>query len=42
MKHDLFEFNALGMSRADRAWRVALLVVLVAIAAMDLFFWRAA
>lgn len=42
MKHDLFEFNAAGMSAYDRAWRIAFLVGCIAVTAMDLFVWRAA
>lgn len=40
MKHDLFEFNALGMTRWQRAWRVLLLLSLIAICILDLFYWR--
>jgi hypothetical protein len=42
MKHDIFEFNAEGMTFADRAWRVAFLLSCIGVTAMDLFFWRAA
>jgi len=41
MRYDLFEFNALGMSRSARAWRVLFLLACVAVTAMDLFVWRA-
>jgi len=40
MKHDIFEFNALGMTWAQRAWRIGLLLGCIAAAALDLFVWR--
>jgi hypothetical protein len=40
MKHDIFEFNALGMTWAQRAWRIGLLLCCIAVAALDLFVWR--
>jgi hypothetical protein len=41
MKHDPFEFNAKGMTVADKAWRVLFLVSIIAVLIADLFFWRA-
>lgn len=40
MKHDIFEFNALGMTWGQRAWRVAFLLACIAVLAMDLLVWR--
>lgn len=40
MKHDIFEFNPLTMTRSDRAWRILLLAGLIATLCMDLFVWR--
>lgn len=40
MKHDPFEFNAEGMTRADRAWRVAFLLGCIAVLAYDLLVGR--
>lgn len=40
MKHDVFEFNAEGMTFTDRAWRVAFLAACVAVTLLDLFVWR--
>jgi len=40
MKNDLFEFNAQGMTRADRAWRALFLLACIAVTAMDVFVWR--
>lgn len=40
MRHDIFEFNAEGMTPRDRATRVAFLLACVAVLAMDLFVWR--
>jgi hypothetical protein len=40
MKHDLFEFNMNRMRIEDIAWRVAFLVALIAVLALDLFYWR--
>ena len=40
MKHDLFEFNMTDMTWADRAWRIALLLALIAVLAYDLFVGR--
>lgn len=41
MKHDLFEFNAEGMTLSQRAWRIGLLLACIAATALDLFVWRA-
>ena len=40
MKHDIFEFNAEGMTWADRAWRVVFLATIIGVVLMDLFVWR--
>ena len=40
MKHDIFEFDAKGMTWQDRALRVAFLVVLIGISLLDLYVWR--
>lgn len=40
MKYDLFEFTTEGMTLAQRAWRVALVLVLLGVCALDLFVWR--
>lgn len=40
MKHDIFEFNAEGMTWFDHAWRAILLVALLTILACDIFIWR--
>jgi hypothetical protein len=40
MKHDIFEFSAVGMTIAQRAWRFAFLLALIAVLVLDLFFWR--
>lgn len=40
MKHDIFDFNAEGMTFADRAWRVAFLLSCAAVSLLDLFVWR--
>jgi hypothetical protein len=40
MKHDIFEFTTEGMTLAQRAWRIAVLVVIIGICALDLFYWR--
>lgn len=40
MKHDIFEFNAIGMTWRDRAWRVAFLLFCVGVLAYDLFIGR--
>lgn len=40
MKYDLFEFNAQGMSRSARAWRVLFLLAIIMVCALDLFVWR--
>lgn len=40
MNRDVFEFNPLGMTPADRFWRVVLLVVCIGVVMLDLFFWR--
>jgi hypothetical protein len=40
MKHDLFEFTAEGMTPAQRAWRIALLLAVIGVLLMDLLVWR--
>ena len=40
MKYDIFEITAVGMTPAQRAWRVAFLLACIAVAALDLFVWR--
>lgn len=40
MKHDIFEFNAEGMSAGDRAWRIAFLLACIVAATYDLFIGR--
>lgn len=40
MKHDLFDFFAPGMTRAGRAWRIALLIAFVIVLGLDLYVWR--
>lgn len=40
MKHDPFDFFASGMTRAQRAWRIALLIALVIVLVLDLYVWR--
>lgn len=40
MKHDIFEFCMNNMTTGQRAWRIALLVCLVAVLAYDLFVGR--
>ena len=40
MKHDIFEFSAVGMTPAQRAWRVAIVLALLAVLGLDLFVWR--
>lgn len=40
MKHDLFEFNAEGMTFGDRAWRVLFLLACIAVCSLDLWVWR--
>ena len=39
MKHDIFDFNP-RMTRAQRAWRIALLIAAIAVLGLDLFYWR--
>lgn len=39
MKHDLFDFGA-GMTHGQRAWRIALLIAVIAVLLADLFVWR--
>ena len=41
MHPDPFEFNR-GMTWYDRAWRVLLLLVTIAVLLMDLLVWRPA
>lgn len=40
MKHDIFEFNAENMTWSDRAWRIALLLIFIGVALLDLYVWR--
>jgi hypothetical protein len=40
MKHDIFEFTTEGMTLAQRAWRVAIVLALLAVLGLDLFVWR--
>ncbi len=40
MKHDIFEFNLTTMTRGERAWRIALLLALIAVLAYDVFVGR--
>lgn len=40
MRHDIFEFNALGMTWWQRAWRVAFLLACIGVTLMDLLVWR--
>lgn len=40
MKHDIFEFNAVGMTWGQRFWRIAFLLACIATLILDLFFWR--
>jgi hypothetical protein len=40
MKHDIFEFTTEGMTLAQRAWRVAFLLALVAVLVLDIYVWR--
>lgn len=40
MKYDPFEFTAAGMTWYDRAVRVAFLLAIVVVCALDLFVWR--
>ena len=39
MRHDIFDFNP-HMTRAQRAWRIALLIASIAVVCADLFYWR--
>jgi hypothetical protein len=41
MRHDIFEFCALDMTRGQRLARVVFLLALVAVLVLDLFIWRA-
>jgi hypothetical protein len=40
MKYDLFDFTTEGMTLAQRAWRVALLLACIAVLVLDLYVWR--
>lgn len=40
MRYDLFEFTTPGMPLTQRAWRVAFLLAVIAVCALDLFVWR--
>ena len=42
MRHDIFEFNAEGMTSGQRTARVLFLLACIAVTALDLFVWRAA
>ena len=42
MRHDIFEFNATGMTHGDRAWRILFLLALIAVLIMDILYWRPA
>jgi hypothetical protein len=42
MTYDLFDFTSPGMTVGPRAWRVALVLALLAVLAFDLFIWRPA
>ena len=39
MRYDLFDLGA-GMTRSQRAWRIALLIALITLLCLDLFVWR--
>ena len=39
MRYDLFEYH--GLTVAEKAWRIAFLLVLIAVLLADLFYWRA-
>jgi hypothetical protein len=41
LNHDPFDFTAEGMTLAQRAWRVAFLLALVAVLVLDIYVWRA-
>ena len=38
MRHDPFEFH--GLTRGERAWRIAFLLALIAVLVYDLFIGR--
>lgn len=40
MKYDPFDFFASGMTGAQRAWRIVLLIALLAVLGLDLYVWR--
>jgi hypothetical protein len=40
MKYDAFDFTTEGMTPAQRAWRVAFLLALIAVLVLDLLVWR--
>lgn len=40
MKYELFEFTTPGMTAGQRIWRVAFLLTVIAVSALDLFVWR--
>lgn len=40
MRHDLFDFTSPGMTVGQRAWRVALVLALLAVLGLDLLVWR--
>jgi hypothetical protein len=40
MKHDIFEFKFVGMTRTERLARIVLWVCLIGAICLDLFLWR--
>jgi hypothetical protein len=40
MKHDPFEFDAKGMTVADKFWRVLFLCAIIAVVIADFVYWR--
>lgn len=36
--NDLFDFH--GLTPSEKAWRIAFLLVLIGVLALDLFYWR--
>lgn len=40
MKHDIFEFNAVGDTPGQRIWRIAFLLACIVIIILDLTYWR--
>lgn len=39
MKHDIFDLDP-RMTRAQRAWRIGLLIAALAVLILDIFVWR--